>query len=374
MAAIRNLFTDEDLNGECFIIGSQGEIEENIIEDNVVFAPGRPNIWVNGMRLADVPNTARDECNEWLHACMIANIDHLHTHVATLPDITVARIAYYRVLAIREGYLYFDDPHELHHCRYSLRIQLPNTWIAPDDTTRVARSYALLNDADRAQMRRNFLNAVCTVAYIFRIRAHHWAENLDTKYRDTWKKVMAPDTNETPLIDWRYFARNAIHAIYPDTLDAIWTDAVKNGKCRRPLALRYHSACAGMAGVKALRAGLDDLKGGMPKIAEILEPHEKELISIEQQIEGKRWAGSVNHNFYGQPGVVFEESKLGAAASFVLHSLEVLSNGAPLANSPALRRIANQAPITGAIFSNYLIQAAKRPEVLANLMVAAPSE
>ena len=156
----------------------------------------------------------------------------------------------------------------------------------------------------------------------------------------------------TPLIlrnYEKYFSCNAIHAIYPDTLDAIWSDAIRTGKCRRPLALRFNSACAGMAGVEALRAGINDLKGAFPKMAELLATHEQSLVEIEKQIEGKRWAGSVNHNFYNQPAIIFDESKLGAAAAFVLKSLEVCSN-APLANSPALKRIAKQAPITQAIF------------------------
>jgi len=374
MAAIRSIFNDGDLNGECFIIGSQGEVETDNLYDTVVFAPNKPAAWTDDIKYAQVPDANKRQCQNWLHNCMIANIQFMLTLPEAIPDLTIAKIAYFRMLAIRENYIQAGDGPAEHNCRYSLRRQLPDDWQAPDDTTQVNTILNMLTEVDRTAMRKDFLNAVCTVAYIFRIRAHHWADNIDIKYRDTWKKVTAPDNRETPLVDWKYFARNAIHAIYPDTLDRIWEDAVRTGKCRRPLALRWNSACAGMAGVKALRAGLDDLKGGMPRIAELLAPHEQALIEVERQMEGRRWAGSVNHNFYAQPAIHFEESKLGAAASYVLQSLEVLSAGAPLANSPALKRIANQAPITGAIFSQYLLQAVKRPEVLANLMIANTSE
>ena len=190
MAAIENILTDDDLNGECFIIDSQIEIEKDTLVYTVVFAPDRPVAWIEGKSLSDVPDALRKECSLWLHYCMFANIQDMKAHTVVLPESIIARIAYYRVLAICKGFISYGDGPTEHNCRYSLRRMLPDTWNPPDDASATARILLTLSDTDQAQMKKNFLNAVCTVAYVFRIRGVHWAENIEITYRDMWKKVL----------------------------------------------------------------------------------------------------------------------------------------------------------------------------------------
>lgn len=118
-------------------------------------------------------------------------------------------------------------------------------------------------NANRAYVRmiiNGFSNMVCTVAYVFRQKGHHFISGGDYAecYQRIWAKV---DKGNTPLhTSWEHRATIALHAIIPCVLDGYWTLCTHEGRISPPLQLRYNVPAAGTAAVFALVVGWQDAK------------------------------------------------------------------------------------------------------------------
>jgi hypothetical protein len=166
-----------------------------------------------------------------------------------------------------------------------------------------------------------------------------------------------------------HLARNAFHAIYPIVLDRFWVQSVQNGRVNGALAKRLDVAPAGFAGPYVLWQGLQDLLMIAPGIKGRIEEAYRYL---EQQIawaSNHRYNGSVNARYYNAQRGDLNEKRLGAVAATISAAIDNLTEDAPIGKSPALKRIATNAPITGAVLGKAIGQIAQRPEVVNTLMI-----
>lgn len=333
----------EDLNGECFILGAEGEVEELIEKNEVIFSPHMPAASAGGERKP--VQFANDQANEFL----AVNIAHSVAAGRTPRDAAV--VAYVRMLAARNGLISPDFSPAAHNVRYNHAIRVSaarrdallgkfNT----DAGLKDAALAALSNDV-RVRCRKYFSDIVCCVAYIFRVRGHHYRDDIQEKYSTLWNRCLHRDA-DLPA-SWELLATDALHAVMPDVLDEYWQDCANNARCAGALIKRLDSAPAGVAGVLALQRGLDDVRMLFPGVVNQVPEAYDEFQHVVHQLHNSRWGGSINCRFYGVPRIRVNEGRIGALASVVMGIYEQLAPESQLRNSMALRRLAQIAPATG---------------------------
>jgi len=166
-----------------------------------------------------------------------------------------------RFLAVREGLASPRFIPATHHVHYTCAVQYNQQDLDRlydgHDVEMMNQIRVALTAEIRSLCRNGFVDAVCIVAYIFRVRGHHYLDSMRTRYSDIWQKCMH-EPNDFPL-DWQYFAVEAIHGIFPDVLDDFWNENRTESKCAGAIAKRWNSAPAGYSGIYALQRGVKDL-------------------------------------------------------------------------------------------------------------------
>jgi hypothetical protein len=199
------------------------------------------------------------------------------------------------------------------------------------------------------------------------VRGHHWLPEMDSKYAGLWKKCLKEDANAG--VEWQHVAHHAVHAIYPGILDDFWKNCADGGKIAGALIKRFDSAPAGVAAVKAVYSGAQDLMMAIPGIKNQYKGHFDELDNIMADMRANRWAGSINRRYYNAGPVAFDEQKFGAIASVIYNALNAFAANSPLLQSKALERVANNAPITGGIVARSIATAVSNPKVVERMFV-----
>jgi len=335
--------TDEDLNGECFIVGAEGEIEELVEKNEVIFLPDTPAAGPADVRKA-IPFDA-GQANTFLAANMV------HSVSAGRSVRDAAIIAYIRLLAARNGLISPDFSPAAHNVRYNHAVRVDAAAkadllkrYAGDSSMKSAATTVLTPDV-RKRCRTLFSDIVCCVAYIFRVRGHHYRDDINDRYTSLWERCLHR-SNDLPL-SWELLATDSLHAIMPDVLDDYWRDCVDNSRCAGALIKRFDSAPAGVAGVVALQRGLDDVRMLFPQITDQVRDAYDEFTRVVDMVRNSRWGGSINCRFYGAPRIRVDEGRIGSLASVVMGVYDQLAPDSKLRESPALKRLAQTAPATG---------------------------
>jgi hypothetical protein len=342
---------NEDRNGDCFILGTEGEPEEDIAQNHVIFCDGMPAATDatvgNAIRYtaAQVTNFVKDN-TYYLYNSGIAFADALN-------------LSYIRFLAARNGLISPEFTGNIHHVRFNDAERLPGAatvtfrnlytngaaGVAANEPAFTAAWNAGAAAIDKARVRRVFTDIVCCVAYMFRVRAHHYRADFDGKYKALWTRCLHAD-GDLP-VSWQLVSTVGIHAIFPIVLDNFWRNCAANSQCAGALIKRIDSAPAGAAGILALKKGLDDITMIFPTIVERVPESKAAFDGIYQQVSADRWGASINSRYYGVNRVHYNESDIGALASVVVGVYEQLAPNADLKDSMSLQRLAKIAPATG---------------------------
>ena len=181
---------------------------------------------------------------------------------------------------------------------------------------------------------------------------------MDELYTNLYRRTLIGE--EVYPLAWKYLAREVMKAIFPDQLDEIWHKCIQRGLCAGTLVKRYDCLAAGSAGVGALNKGLLDLGGVFPKFLELHQEDVNYIGDIVKEITDHRWRGSINHSFYNETLITADENRICRLASIVLGALKTLAPASPLGNSAALKRIADNAPLTGAFITQMLLAASRK--------------
>lgn len=335
--------SQEDLNGECFVVGAEGESEE-LISKNVVYFP--PDFPAAAQAAAGTPQTITDaQANSFIA------VNAAHSIVSGRSVQDSAKIAYIRFLAARHGLMSPEFTKAANNVRYNHSERISAEGLATllqnglDTNEKRTSLRDVLSAEAKKNMRKRFSDIVCCVAYIFRVRGHHYRDDINERYVSLWARCLHKDS-ELPA-SWEVLATDALHAIMPGHLDRYWETCVATARCAGALSKRFDSAPAGVAGVLALERGLDDVRMLFPGVVNKVPGAYDEFVRIVDLLKASRWGGSINCRFYGVERIRVNEGKIGALASVVLGVYEQLAPDSRLKESPALKRLAETAPATG---------------------------
>jgi len=355
---------DEDYNGECFVLGSEGELEEEELSQILWFPPDadRPIGWAYTQTLEEANLGDGSNSDVYLNRTLWLNYNWIRANQGHIGERDAFRIAYLRMIVVREALANPNETAAGHHARYNLARFRSGTMSHAAPAAAPAGS-----DADwRKALRKRFTNIVCITAFFFRVRGHHFQEGFEERFKAVWRKCLYDE--DDPGLRWEYVARNALHAIFPDDLDDFWRFAVGASRCAGALIKRFDSAPAGVAGVSAIRRGVNDISMILPRVPNLVPDAVEHLVELESVIKTHRWAGSVNRRFYNAPQVRIDESKLASLAAVIMAGLEQFAPNNPLSRSAALRRISANAPITGAVVARLIQTAVSAPEAADGLI------
>jgi hypothetical protein len=344
---------NDDLNGDCFIAGAEGEPEISTATNIVQIPPG-----FNGPNDADAG--AVMEVNGAM-ANSIIKLNYVYLRNAGRAPDVAARSAYIRFLALKNGLVSQNFTVAAHNVRYNHTAQLTqadyDTMIALYTNEWRDNLVAVLPAEVRKNLRLNFADYTCCVAYIFRVRGHHYKDEFEDRYKTLWARCLKTEA-ELPIA-WQYIATDALHAIMPDILDSFWANCVATSRCAGTLIKRFDSAPAGCAGVSALKRGLDDVLMLFPGVVRRVPGAHAAFNRVVTSLANSRWGGSINCRFYGVQRIRVDESQIGALASVVMGIYEQLAHDSKLRESPALRRLAEIAPATGGAMGLAALRATK---------------
>jgi hypothetical protein len=361
-------FDNEDLNGSCFIAGELGEVEELRAERVVWFEDAGPAATVFGAATAFTSAQAV--------VFLELNFGAVKAAEAARTDAEAAIIAYMRFLAARQGLVSPNFDPAANHVSYNEARFVAAIYPQAATTLMGAAPYArpnnhpagstiapisgALTDPVKKRLRTDFANYTCCVAYMFRVRGHHWLEDMNAKYENLWTKCLK--ANQNPGISWQLVAHHALHAIMPQHLDTFWREAVANSNVAGALMKRFDSAPAGVAGVKALEAGMADLAVTVPGFKELNKDLYAEMSRLVEALRNSRWAGSINRRFYAAQDLGFAEGRFAGIASTIMAALDQFAPSSQLRNSKALQRMAAAAPISGGFTAKLIAAAANDPD------------
>jgi hypothetical protein len=344
-------FDDNDRNGECFVIGSEGEPEIALEINKVIFAQNMPA--ADDAHVRNHVDFTRQEI------LLFVKMNTYHLFDNGLPFNDALTCAYIRFLAVRAGLISPDFTNANFHVRINDATRLNNVQTTeftnrytngaagvaanePAFTTAWGNSAGIIN---KVHIRRMFTDLVCCVAYMFRVRGHHYRAEFAARYASLWQRCLHTAT-DVPT-SWQNIATVATHAIFPMILDDFWVENALHSACAGTLIKRLDSAPAGVAGISALRRGIDDICMLFPRITDRVPKAKEEFEKVYADVTANRWAGSINARYYGVQRANFNEASFGALASVVVGVYTKLADGAPLLDSPALQRLASIAPATG---------------------------
>lgn len=222
---------------------------------------------------------------------------------------------------------------------------------------------AVMNNLNTA-----FTNLVCLVAYMFRVRAHHFLPDMLNRYQQLWAKTTTANIGFAN--SWEILATVGLHAIMPLVLDNFWLRAANDERCDVILRLRINSAAAGTALIPVLDQGLKDVITVFPSINDIMPDEIAYVAATETHLKAHRWDYSINARYYNANNARIDEKQTGAAGALIRAAVQQLAPGTDLENSKALARAAKFAPITGAALGIALRNYVKSDKFLA-LQVAA---
>lgn len=357
------IITLDDLNGDHYLGTQEGENLTRELHRVYYFPYG----------VAGAENPLEEYAIDATHASLFVSYNasmlyHVHG-VGTLER--AVKIAYLRLLAVKHGLVSPQFDPKAYHVKYhetelideaaTIAFTKSKNAIVPADMK------AVLTEAVSKSLRNFFTDRVCAVAFVFRARGHHYTQNYQELYDRVWEKCRYKTADLQ--LPWDDIAVAAFHAIFPEILDAFWKQSVVTFKCNGALAKRFDVAPAGAAGPFVIKQGLQDLLMVAPGIRNRLEDSVAYLDSLIEELLEHRFNGSVNANYYGARKVAINEKRLGAIAATIKAAVDNLTDDAPIGKSPALKRIADNAPITGAVLGKGIGQIASRPEVTDALML-----
>lgn len=339
---------EADLNGDLWVVGSEGELEEKKNE-RVIYIPNNcPAIGANGA----FQGLTREHVDDLFRI----NLRRLRG-LPNPPDLAVcAKIAYLRVLVYRNRLLRPDDEMDAHHLHYNEVARVP----MPADGTQGfadidnAAANALYDAVPRVDLRKKFTNMLCCVAFMFRQRGHHYLQDFEARYNSLWRKCLYNEDN--PGLSWEHIAHTATHAVWPRVLDDFWLNSVMQNRCAGALKKRIDCSPAGSAAPITLHTSVRDLVATFPQIK---VQHAEDLAWLDGQVAliagpDHRWSGSVNNIFYrhGQVNLPHrvDEARLASLTSKLIATVKTVDPANALCASKALQRLASAAPITGGVF------------------------
>jgi hypothetical protein len=208
------------------------------------------------------------------------------------------------------------------------------------------------NKVDIKLLSNIFPNLVCMLAFVFRSRGHHYLPEYDDIYSKLWSGC-GYDGISLPL-DFSEIFVTSLHAVYPLILDTFWLYCCDGNLCSGNLKKRKDCAPAGSAYVYSLRNGVMDVVAVFPQLQKTYEAIIARLNEVYTILRNDRWAGSINHTYYGVRRVELDESDYIQIASIVFGLYTEFAPNSPILKSRSLKKVSDNAPLIGAVLGTTL--------------------
>lgn len=352
----------DDINGDPFLGLMEGE--------DLIEMPANVYLIPHGVPQANAPLEKVALTVDQAMSIIIFNA--FASKTAEIRDDQAWMIGYSRMLAIRHGLVstkFLPGDFKVNYSEVS-QLTAEDSVKISDRATKAGFTFATLaeglSDNVKKELRKSFVDRVCMVAFVFRARGHHWTVDYDALYARVWGRTRIDQS--WLHLPWKLIAINCFHAIYPIVLDQAWVTWVNENKVNGALAKRLDVAPAGSAGPFVIQQGLTDLLMIAPGLSVRFSDELKFLNDEIVKHSNARWYGSVNARYYGAIRGVFDERRLSSIAATIIAAVNNLTPGEPIGESPALKRIAKGAPITGAVIGRAIRNVSDRPEVVNGLM------
>lgn len=351
----------EDLNGDHYLGLQEGETLERHSDNVYMFLSSTPM----PQNPLDRVDFTEDQASDFLRINFAKLKKYVLNGTDKYTDQQAAIISYHRLLAVQEGLVSpVFVPGNFHVDYAEVKIVDTKDPVPKDNDDKIK---AVLTVDVQETISETFSDRIALVAFVFRARGHHYTKEYQDLYARVYERCRYKLSDLH--ISFEHLATTALHAVYPVILDKFWQDGVENGHVNGSLSKRFDVACAGCAGPVVLRQGIEDLAMVAPGIRDRLAEAVHYLDGVLNELKEHRFAGSVNARYYGVKKVRFDEKRVGAIAATIFAALQNLTEDAPLGKSPALKRIADNAPITGAVLGRAIGNVANRPEVVNSLMI-----
>lgn len=344
------------LNGDPFTEGSEGEREELLAYRIVQVATEEVG---GAARTTPIVREFIGENYQVLNGIPAAN-------KPPMTPLEILRICHLRRLLFDKGLYRAGDTADVHHCRYK---DFNEYVVGGGNVLGGAELVTWNNDRVwRIAVKGKVLDAICLCAFMMRSRGHHYLKDFKDRLNALWRKCQYDEDNFG--LSWELLFHAVFHAIWPDDLDQLWLSAVNANICAGALKKRINVASAGTAGPLAIAQGLTDLLLILPRIRELAGDSVAyvEVTAADLKIPGNRWKGSVNRHLYGAPGIDINEALMAPLASCIRAALDNMAAGAAMLDSKAVKRIAESAPLTGAMIARMINAALKHERVGDNLL------
>jgi hypothetical protein len=349
MQAVTNFFNEEDINGDPWVVGAEGEREELIDKNRVIFPAKFP--------CAKDGEEGQEQNLDPLQVSSFVVLNARWLVHCGLQWEVAFRLAYVRLLIARRGLISPEFTLAAHYVRYNDAVYETDDEIKaiiadeefPDELKVADDVKAVIARAFPAGYKKNFrttlTDRICIVAYMFRSRAHHYMDDFEARYNTLWQRCL--HSPEDVIIPWKEFATAGVHAIMPIVLDAYWRDSCEKSRCAGALIKRFDCAPAGAAVIWAVKRGFQDVHVIFKGLDRILSDEVRNLSAQFDLLYNKRWEPSVNARYYGVQRIVVKEAEFSVMGAVIRGIYSSLAENSPLLQSKALERIALANPVTG---------------------------
>lgn len=382
-----------DHNGDLYIGSSEGEVLDRSLKNRVIFRAGDPR----AANPFDSPAFTHNQLVDFLaiNTALIYSVNDNITPSAA------AQLAYLRFCLARDGLISPAFATAANHVRYNDAVDLPvgttvqqylrtelgdaaynlrqvalpvavpdpivpgggavGAPVALDEAIAVNAILGCLSGPVRKVIRDHTTDIVCMVAFMFRQRGHHFLDDFQERYENIWQRCRYDPAVINNMGGWRMVSTVGVHAIFPIVLDTFYVNSVGANRCNGALKKRVDVAAAGTAIVKVVIQGYNDLSMVFPNVGNRVPGAVQYLDQLKAAFAGAdgRWLASVNKHYYGVANPLrVDESILAPIASAIAGAYDSLSTGGTLQTSPALKRVANQAPIVKAVLGRAAQRAA----------------
>lgn len=194
-----------------------------------------------------------------------------------------------------------------------------------------------------AHVKKSIVAVVGTVTHAFRVRGHHYRDDLIVLYNRIWQSCLVEMPQGVALPSWKHIARTGLHAFGVKALEDFVQFHHDKGHLPGALEIRRDAAPAGCAIVSSAAAVIRTMQsepywGVFQRLArDLIEP----ILDLDKQIRSDPLSYHQLSTLYGRQRPVFNANIGSVLAPILQGFVDSLSANSPLKGVKALEKASN---------------------------------